>query len=564
MAQPPSHPSKFVMCCMGPILNPDKDDGYYVALGLTRDANTASIRKAFRTASLALHPDKLRQRGQTATPEMVEAFRAKKEAYECLSDGKRRALYDHLGEVGLRLQENPTSVTPEMVARVLGHVGLGCRCGALLVLAAILGFLFVFFPLTFALNVDSRASVPWAVVFLPVWALDAYVLLCHGLWVAEACRGGGGPEAPVDEELGSGAPHAPDGVGGGPAGAEGHPAPSEDDDEDGEDHFEIQGEDASLGARAFYLLQCGLVVAFQIALVYKLDTPSTDRKVWPAVFSPLLLREVLALVSLVPPSVRKLALEDFEDEASPLTAAALKERACLRFAAECEARDAARSAACAVGFRLAQEVLLVCKLAGAGGGGAVPWFAVFAPLWCYGALQFGRAAVLARVSRAIAAKMSDPPPEAPPGDDSWMTDEDRSIGEASAAAAASGIGAGCTGLCLVLVLLLVALKASEIGGVPALAIFAPVLAVVGCCYCCACATVCLWSAPPDDDVEAAGENGTGAVSKPAAEATPVAEAVVAQPTPAPPPTTTPLFEAASAAPAPAPAADDELEMGDLD
>jgi hypothetical protein len=84
----------------------------------TQDASTEDIKRAYKRKSLALHPDKLAQRGQVLTPEdqarvrisvqastihalfsvlimmMGEQFQRVKEAYEVLVDAKRRDLYD--------------------------------------------------------------------------------------------------------------------------------------------------------------------------------------------------------------------------------------------------------------------------------------------------------------------------------------------------------------------------------------------------------------------------------------------------------------------------------------
>ena len=69
----------------------------YEVLGVTRGADDAQIKKAFRTLARELHPDV-----NTDDPEAEEKFKEAAEAYEILSDPERRATYDRYGHEGLR------------------------------------------------------------------------------------------------------------------------------------------------------------------------------------------------------------------------------------------------------------------------------------------------------------------------------------------------------------------------------------------------------------------------------------------------------------------------------
>lgn len=62
---------------------------YYETLGVDRDATTEQIKKAFRRLARETHPD-----ANPGNPEAEERFREAAEAYEVLSDPKRRARYD--------------------------------------------------------------------------------------------------------------------------------------------------------------------------------------------------------------------------------------------------------------------------------------------------------------------------------------------------------------------------------------------------------------------------------------------------------------------------------------
>jgi molecular chaperone DnaJ len=70
---------------------------YYEVLGVPRDADDATIKKAFRRLARELHPDV-----NSHDPDAEEKFKEAAEAYEVLSDAERRATYDRYGREGLR------------------------------------------------------------------------------------------------------------------------------------------------------------------------------------------------------------------------------------------------------------------------------------------------------------------------------------------------------------------------------------------------------------------------------------------------------------------------------
>jgi molecular chaperone DnaJ len=69
---------------------------YYELLGVPRDADEQTIKKAFRKLARQLHPD------VSEEPEAEARFREVTEAYEVLSNSETRALYDRYGHAGLR------------------------------------------------------------------------------------------------------------------------------------------------------------------------------------------------------------------------------------------------------------------------------------------------------------------------------------------------------------------------------------------------------------------------------------------------------------------------------
>ncbi len=69
---------------------------YYTVLGVNRDASDEDIKKAYRKLAMKHHPDR-----NPDNPKSEEAFKEGKEAYEVLSDAKKRAAYDQFGHAGV-------------------------------------------------------------------------------------------------------------------------------------------------------------------------------------------------------------------------------------------------------------------------------------------------------------------------------------------------------------------------------------------------------------------------------------------------------------------------------
>ena len=70
---------------------------YYEVLGVQRGASDAEVKKAFRRLARELHPDVNKH-----DPDAEERFKEAAAAYEVLSDGEKRAVYDRFGHEGLR------------------------------------------------------------------------------------------------------------------------------------------------------------------------------------------------------------------------------------------------------------------------------------------------------------------------------------------------------------------------------------------------------------------------------------------------------------------------------
>jgi len=104
---------------------------YYKILGVSQNASTDDIKKAYRSLALKHHPDRASPQNKK---EAEERFKDMSEAYHVLSDSKRRSEYDGYRTGGARRLEGDFAEAQgfdfdEILRRFPGLSGAGKRAG---------------------------------------------------------------------------------------------------------------------------------------------------------------------------------------------------------------------------------------------------------------------------------------------------------------------------------------------------------------------------------------------------------------------------------------------------
>ncbi|CAO3571580.1 unnamed protein product [Mortierella alpina] len=137
----------------------------YEILGVPKSSSQDDLKKAYRRLALRYHPDKV---NAAEVPDHETRFRDIAAAYEVLSDPKKRQVYDKYGMMGVQMAGT------EIGARLVEIESLLCAIFWIVSVLIILAIIFLSF---LTVRVDGRVNWSYTIVFIPLWILDAVLIL---------------------------------------------------------------------------------------------------------------------------------------------------------------------------------------------------------------------------------------------------------------------------------------------------------------------------------------------------------------------------------------------------
>ena len=166
-----------------PINSEDRD--YYAVLDIPRDATNEKIRKAYKSKSLKLHPDKIAQNGNQNKEQAAAEYEKVQEAYGVLVHDEKRQRYNGLGYSPTRYQfaargnlGNPASLYENLTSASFVDKT------RLVVLAMVCLMMVLIQPILIAskLNhlLEQRGALEdskWTYILIPFWILDGFACL---------------------------------------------------------------------------------------------------------------------------------------------------------------------------------------------------------------------------------------------------------------------------------------------------------------------------------------------------------------------------------------------------
>lgn len=91
---------------------------FYEVLGIDKNADEATIKKAYRKLAKKYHPDM-----NKGNPNAEKIFQEVTEAYEVLEDPKKRKLYDEYGPISLEAGFDPEKMKQAQYGNPFGNGG---------------------------------------------------------------------------------------------------------------------------------------------------------------------------------------------------------------------------------------------------------------------------------------------------------------------------------------------------------------------------------------------------------------------------------------------------------
>lgn len=394
----------FFFCCRGCLRGDEDPDALYNVLGVSRRASAEEIRKAYRKLSLNVHPDKILQRGGARpTKEQVEEFARLKDAYETLSDPRKRKIYDEVGETGLNVLNGTFAHDPGILARNFKRSSTADRSRLLAVVGACVAVVLIA-PILAAVRADGEVSgISWVGLWTPFWIFDALMLLATAMSLAEGVR----KAAKGAKAAKAGKAKEDDGDAERGATDEDRDRKNGDDNDDDEDDDHVP-----MGERLRAALVVVLVVLLQLFVMLKLDGYLVSAWSWAAVLAPWLALELLALPEKLLKSFKPAPIAFSDVVLSAQTPTADDEemrqqeeesRRAMAFVEAYGERVGAQQDLGVALLRLMFYALLVTKLDDS--SASFSWLIVFLPLLVYFPYSFGFAIALRSKGSGLLAEV---------------------------------------------------------------------------------------------------------------------------------------------------------------
>jgi hypothetical protein len=168
-----------------PPANDEDDVDYYEVLGVSRTATKEEIRKAYKKKSLALHPDKIQQRGGNPSDAVYrKEFEVVQEAHAVLSDDKKRKTYNLVNRSSSRYKFLTDEGALTAAYENLGKSTCEQKSRLVFLLALIFGVILlqpilvcVKINQILAQNGGTLENTPWVVLFIPYWIACFFYLM---------------------------------------------------------------------------------------------------------------------------------------------------------------------------------------------------------------------------------------------------------------------------------------------------------------------------------------------------------------------------------------------------
>jgi hypothetical protein len=476
--------SLFLCCCKSFLGSEGDEDNFYSILGVDRDASPDEIKRAYKRQSLQMHPDKLAQRGRTATEEDQSKFTRMKEAYEVLSDPHKKETYDAIGERGMRWIDEPFSIDPQELAHNFATSSVLDRSKIFAIFVAI-AVAVLLLPLLICLHVDGSfgGKASWLATFTPLWLWDVFILFYHSRVIMMG---------PI-------------------------PRP---------DHIPLEEwvDPLPMKKRIFSLVRFVLIVVFEVLVGLRLD--QVINIPWVLIFSPLYVWEITTLYKKWPLArMRIVTVEDLEAAlGKPFSQFTVAEKELIgkrysvvpstespEFDAAQKLKTRARHDIIKSIFRVLFVVVLLLQIDLNAG---MNWWVVFLPFWlltfliCYSNYQS-----FSEVQRMAAEK--DPtlfgmkrdeemgygavgPDGAPAKEKSNLTEQEKEELKATVMASSSRLCSKCCSQSFLLIVVFLFVAKLQGGGFSSLWIISPFLFVAGFILSClGCAIFGITEVPTD-------------------------------------------------------------------